>query len=124
MSATRPRRPCSAPGPRWHWVRRQHPRALRLVPPRGLLPRPWPLPRRAERACPVQASRPAARRRRTEREVRVVSSSGGSLDGARTGLAGSYAHDLLQIEDKNFAVPDLAGIGRFLDRFYHLVPAP
>src|SRR5271169_3484711 len=42
-----------------------------------------------------------------------------TLDGAGVALACSDAHDLLEIENKNFSVPDLAGFGRLHDRFDH-----
>src|SRR5215472_16147434 len=37
------------------------------------------------------------------------------LESVRAGLAGSDAHDLLEVEDEDLAVADLPGIGGFLD---------
>src|SRR5687768_8628905 len=43
-----------------------------------------------------------------------------SLERRRIGLAGADADDLLEIEDENLAVADLAGVGRLLDRLDRL----
>src|SRR5262245_40937709 len=43
------------------------------------------------------------------------------LERFRAGLAGADAYYLLQLEDENLAVPDLAGVRRFLDGLDHLL---
>ena len=44
-----------------------------------------------------------------------------SSQGVHAGLAGADADDLLDIEDKDLAVANFSGGGRFLDGLDHLV---
>src|SRR4051812_13024395 len=123
-SASRPRRPCWESGPVPRPEHRPWPQVPPLLPPapepelqpwRPRSQRPCPAPLRELQRSSKRASRPAAQATRT------VFSWVYLLKRFSAGLAGADADGLLEIEDEDLAVADLAGVRGLLDGFDRLL---